>query len=96
MKTIKIIKSFLIAVVAIAFMMQSVAWIKGNENFFTCETKENLNPIEAGEIKGKDFEADRRYYYKTVVVETVFPSGFPLVFNTKVDTISKTLHSRLR
>lgn len=96
MKTIKIIKTFFIAVVAMVLMMQTVAWIKGNENFFTCEKEEYLNPIEASEIKGKEFKSERCYFYKTVVVETIFPSGFPLVFNKKVDTISNTLHSKLR
>jgi len=75
------------------FLIQAISWGKGNENFYTCETKDYINPIEASEIVVEgEYKAYKNYYYKLVIVETVTSSGFPLVFTSQIDTISRTLH----
>lgn len=96
MKPMKPIIRVLLAVFIGAFMIQAIAWGKGNERFITHEVEETLNPFEAKEEKGKDYNPDKTYYNKYVIVETIEPSGFPLVFSTKVDTMSASFMSKSR
>jgi hypothetical protein len=78
------------------FLIQSIAWVKGNENFHTYKVEENLNPLDAKKEMGSNYKSGKVYFYKSIVVETISTSGFPLVFSTKVDTVSNELMSKTR
>lgn len=85
--TLRIISSLIIGILLINFM----AWSSGNTNFYTYEVEENVSPLDV-----VDPETDRQYFNETVIVETVTPSKFPLIFESKFDTLSIELKSHSR
>jgi len=87
----KYVIRILLAVFMGGFLMTAVAWINGNENFFTYEYREEINPL-----KIKDPDINKSYYNTIVVIETITPSSTPLVFESKYDTISSGIIERRR
>jgi hypothetical protein len=85
----KDLKRILLALVIGAFMINLMAWSNGNTNFYTFTIEENVSLSDI-----KDPDIDRRYFRETVIEETVYPSGFPLLFESKIDTIKTSLKSR--
>lgn len=84
--TIRVIFAAVIGMVT----MTALAWTSGNENYYRHEHETKVSPSSIG----KEPEADREYFYETVVIENVYPSSIPLVFESRYDTLSSTLMSR--
>ncbi len=69
-------------------LINLIAWSSGNKNFYTHKIEEGVSPLDVVEP-----DLDRHYFTETVIVETVIPSKFPLIFESKFDTMSVDLKS---
>jgi len=72
------------------FLITAIAWSNDNENYYRHEVEEKVSPSSIG----KTPDTDREYFYETIVIENVYPSSIPLVFESSYDTLSSTLKSR--
>jgi len=90
-KIMKNLNRTLLSLVIGVFMIHLIAWTKGNTNTYTYTVEESvsLSRIE-------DPDTERRYFYETVIEETAMPSNFPLLFESKYDTIKTSLKSKVR
>lgn len=87
----KDLRRILLAMFIGAFMIHLIAWSNGNTNFYTYTIEEDVSLSII-----KDPDTDRKYFRETIIEETVSPSNFPLLFESKIDTVETSLKSRRR
>ena len=87
---------YMSATILALFLLTLIAWFKGNTNEYEYEIRTDIRHSDVEKELGKKPESNKKYYYKTVLIETVKPAKFPGFWESKVDTISHEIMSKSR
>jgi hypothetical protein len=89
-----VLRFFLFTVIS-GIVLVLTAWIFGNENIYTYDVENKINPIEAKSLV-QSYDPERDYFRRVTLVKVSKPGSFPGTFERTVDTVNVNIIGRIR